>query len=389
MMLKTAFKNILGAGKRTWLNVTVLSFTFVLMVGYNGVLDGWKEEARRDTMEWETGAGQLWHPQYDRYDIFTLPDAHGPIPSSLQPYIDNKNLTPILVTQGVLYPQGRMLNVLIRGIDPNQSILSLPSSLLHLNHVEPVAIIGSRTAESTKLNVGNRVMVRWRDKNGAFDAREVLIIHIFQTKVPAIDAGQLWINLEQLQQMTGMPHEATYFVASRHFPYSSDIDGWRYKDMKFLMADLDLLIKGGRIESIIIFCILMAIALLAVFDTQTLSIFRRQKEIGTYVALGMTPRRVMLLFTLEGTCFSILAIIASLFWGTPVLAWFAQIGYKMPDMVNDMGMVIGNVLYPLFKASSILVSAGVVVGLSAVISYLPARKIAKQNVVEALKGKIA
>ena len=46
--------------------------------------------------------------------------------------------------------------------------------------------------------------------------------------------------------------------------------------------------------------------MLAIFDTQVLSIFRRQKEIGTYVALGMTRKQVVALFTVEGAMHSVL-----------------------------------------------------------------------------------
>ncbi|MCL1973438.1 MAG: FtsX-like permease family protein [Bacteroidetes bacterium] len=388
LLLKTAFKNILGAGKRTWLNVTVLSFTFVLMVAYNGTIDGWKLDARRETRLWETGAGQFWHPDYDRFDVFTLQDAHGLVPPTLQNCIQNGSLTPILVTQGVIYPQGRMQNVLIKGIDPEQDIVQIPTWELRQNTDEITAITGSRTAQSARLQRGDRVMLRWRDKNGAFDAKEILIAHVFETKVPTVDIGQIWMDLTQLRQMTNMPLETTYLIASDRCPIYSDTDGWIHKDLKFLMADLDSMIRGNRVETIIIFSILLAIALLAVFDTQTLSIFRRQREIGTYVALGMTPRRVTHLFTLEGTCFSLLSILVSLVWGTPAMALYAQIGYKMPKMVDDMGVVMGRVLYPVFQPSSIFTSIVIVVGLSALISYLPTRKIAKQNVVEALKGKI-
>jgi len=371
-----------------WLNVTVLSLTFVLMIAYNGVINGWIYEARRDTRSWETGSGQFWHPDYDWLDVFSLQDAHGPVPQVLQNHIIDGSLTPVLVIQGVIYPQGRMQNILIKGIDPKQHVVDIPSRELQNGNEEIVAIIGNRTSQSTRLQQGDRVMLRWRDKNGAFDAREIVIASVFGTKVPTVDAGQLWMDLTQLQQMTNMPGEATYLIASDECPLRSDNAGWVYKDLPFLMTDLEQMILINRVERTIIFSFLLAIALLAIFDTQTLAIFRRQREIGTYVALGMTPRRVTCLFTLEGVCFSLLAILVSVIWGTPALTWFAHIGWKMPDSVDNMGIVIGNILYPIFEPSSIFTSIIIVTGLSAVISYLPARKIAKQNVVDALKGKI-
>jgi ABC-type lipoprotein release transport system permease subunit len=375
IILRTAFKNIIGAGKRTWLNVTVLSFTFVVMIVYNGVIDGWRQEAYRDTGNWETGAGQIWHPQYDRFDVFTLQDAHAPVPQELRAYVTNSTLTPVLVTQGVIYPQGQMLNVLLKGIDPDQQILAIPSR--QLSQTDDIyALIGSRMAKSANLKQGDRVMIRWRDRNGIFDAREILIAGVFSTTVPSVDAGQIWINLHTLQEMTGMPDEATYLVRSKDCPVTIGAGGWLYKDLDFLMTDIKAMIASNRMESAVIFSILLAIALLAVFDTQTLSIFRRRKEIGTYIALGMTPGQVIRLFTLEGTSFSILAILAGCVWGTPLLLWLAGTGFKLPQV--EMDVVMGDTIYPAYELSSILTAAVLIVCLSAIISYIPSRKIAKQ-----------
>jgi ABC-type antimicrobial peptide transport system permease subunit len=196
----------------------------------------------------------------------------------------------------------------------------------------------------------------------------------------------LWLDLQTLRQMTGMTNEATYFIESPACPVQEDVDGWLYRDLKFLMTDIDQLVASNRIESIVIFTFLLAIALLAVFDTQTLSIFRRRREIGTYIALGMTPRRVIALFTLEGTCFSLLAVLIAFVWGTPLLVWIARTGMPMPDIYTSM--VMGDTLYPVYEIASIVTSMVLVIFLSAIISYLPARKIAKQNVVNALKGKL-
>jgi ABC-type lipoprotein release transport system permease subunit len=389
MLTKTAFKNIIGAGKRTWLNVFVLSFTMVIMVGFNGLIDGWVEEARTETMKWEVGEGQFHHPAYDRYDIFTLQDAHGKAPDELTTAVRDGAVVPVLIAQASIYPQGRMMNVMLKGIDAEQKILALPGRFLQQDGANEIpVIIGERMATSADLSEGDRVMLRWRDKNGVFDAREVIVAHVFSTKTPAVDVGQMWIGLDALRQMTGMKDEATYFVKSAAFPLNTAVGEWPFRDLKFLLADVDEMEKGAMVESNIVFILLLSLALLAVFDTQTLSIFRRQKEIGTYVALGMTPRQVIALFTLEGTCYSILAILAGIVWGAPLLFLFAKYGFAIPGGLQNMGIPAGEAMYPAYHFSTIAISLIVIVVLSALISYLPARKIARQNIVYALKGKI-
>lgn len=388
LLLRTAFKNILGGGKKTWLNVAALSFVFVIMLAYNGLLDGMTEESRRDTIEWETGWSQLWHPQYDKFDIFTLQDAHGAVPTEVTALTAEGLAEPVLVVQGSIYPQGRMQNVLVKGIDRKQQIVKIPTEKLTAPTDEIPVIIGARMARAANLTEGDRVTLRWRDRNGVFDAREVYVAYIFPTKVGAVDSGQLWMDIDDLYRMTGMEGEATYITMTEDSPVTADTDGWIYKDNDFLLTDVRLMEEATRIESVIIFIILLSIALLAVYDTQTLSIFRRQKEIGTYVALGMTPRRVTKLFTLEGTAYSIFAVLLAAVWGTPLLWLFARYGMSMPDAYGNLGMAIGDAIYPIYNVATIVWTAALVILLSALISFIPARKIARRNIVYALKGKI-
>lgn len=387
LLLKTAFKNILGGGMRTWLNVAVLSFTFVIIVWFNGITDGWVQDSRQETIAWETGDGQFWMPEYDRYDVFTLPDAHAPIPNEYREGMTKGDLTPVLVVQGTVYPGGgRVMNIQLKGIPAGQTAVKLPTQGL-ADREEISALVGKRMARSAGLQEGDYVMVRWRDRWGAFDARQIRIAGVFDSKVPAVDNGQLWLDIEDLQQMTGMDGEATYLILSVGTKVPAD-SGWVFKSLAYLTADLDEMLAANRVEMVILFIILLSVALLAVFDTQTLSIFRRQKEIGTYVALGMTQKRVATLFTLEGTAYSLLAILVGAIWGIPVLLWQAKVGLPMPDMIEETGLALGNVIYPIYTSTAILWTILVIVLSSALISYWPARKITKQNIILSLKGKI-
>ena len=51
------------------------------------------------------------------------------------------------------------------------------------------------------------------------------------------------------------------------------------------------------------FAILLSLAAMGIFNAQVLSIFRRGREIGTLMALGMRRSRVVGLFTRESTLF--------------------------------------------------------------------------------------
>jgi ABC-type antimicrobial peptide transport system permease subunit len=132
----------------------------------------------------------------------------------------------------------------------------------------------------------------------------------------------------------------------------------------------------------------MMLALLAVFDTQILSIFRRQKEIGTFIAMGMTRGQVVRMFTIEGTMHAILAALVGAIYGIPLLTWAAVQGWAMPQGTDDFGLPIADKIYPVYSIGLIILTVALVLLTTAIVSYLPSRKIAKMNPTLAIKGKI-
>lgn len=383
--IQLALKNILGAGWRSLLNIAVLSLAFVIILWHNGTIDGWNQQARKDTQEWEIGGGQLWHSAYDPLDPLSIQDAHAPLSADMTRLAGQGQLSPILAVQASAFPQGRMQGVLLKGIDPEQKVLKIPTEILQKN--PDGALIGKRMAQALKLKTGDALLVRWRDSQGAFDALELNIAGIFDCNVPTIDAGQIWLPIERLQTMMNLPGEATLMVAAPGFR-PAEASPWVFQSEDVLLADLNTIIQSKKGSGAVLYGLLMIIALLAIFDTQVLSIFRRQREIGTYIALGMTRRQVIGIFTVEGSVYSILAIVLGALYGGPFLWYLAKYGWAMPTGGQDMGISISDRIYPVYGTGLVLGTIILVVIAATVVSFLPARKIARLNPTDAIKGKI-
>lgn len=381
-----ALRNLVGGGLKTWLAAGALSFAFVVIVFYNGLLDGWNRQATRDTKAWEIGGGQLWHPRYDRYDPFSLDEAHGLLDDKLKPLINDGLLAPILIVPATAYPQGRMINIQLKGIEPGQKILALPTKVLSDTSAGIPALIGKRMARTARLKVGETVLVRWRDSQGAYDARELTVAQIFQADVPTIDDGQVWLPLSSLWEMTGLHNQATILVGGDPFP-RGDFSPWVVQEKNFLLSELFEIMRSKKAGSFIVSFLLLAIALLAIFDTQVLSIFRRRREIGTLMALGMKRSQVVALFTLEGGLQSLLALALAAVYGLPFLYLMSRVGIPMPGSADDVGVAIANRIIPYYGAGMLLISWLLVAATTTAVSYWPARQIAKMEPSEALRGR--
>ncbi len=380
---RLAFRNIARSGPKAWINASVLALALVTIVFYYGLLEGWNRQARADTQAWEVGQGQLWHRNYDRYDPLSWELSHGPLDSIIS--VPRDSLVPILLVPGSLYARGRMLNIVIKGIEPNQQILALPTRFLTDTSEYIPALVGQRMAATAGLGADSLFLLRWRDRYGAFDAAWAKVAAVFHTNVPTVDQGQVWIPLSTLQSMAGLEGQATIVVLGvrqhgHHGP-------WLYRDLKFLFADLDRVMVQKKAGSFLLYGMLLMIALLAVFDTQVFSVFRRQREIGTSIALGMTRTQVMLLFTLEGLIYSLMGLGLAVILGGPILLYFHLAGIPMPSSADQAGLAIASRIVPYYAPFTVILTAALVILATGLASFLPLARIGRTKPGEWLKGK--
>ena len=190
-LLRLAFRNVIAAGMRTWLNTFVLTLTLISIILLQGLYDGMYQQMAQSRIKDELGNGQFWHQNYDPFDPLSLENSHAALPPPLKPLVENQDAAPILIVSAAIYPKGRVRSVLLKGITKNQNILKLPTSRMNSQAdtgTIPV-MVGRRMAKQTGLHLGEMVTARWRTQQGAFDALEPEVVHIFDSDVPAVDQG--------------------------------------------------------------------------------------------------------------------------------------------------------------------------------------------------------
>ena len=389
MLFNLAIKNLIGAGMRTWLNVFVTAVSFFMIIFISGMYDGMRSHAKQVTIDTEVAGGAYWHPKYDPLDPFSYEDSHGIPPEEIRDLIKNEKAFSILVSQASIYPSGRMMPVMMKGIEPEQSIINLPtrSLLKETDGLIPV-LMGNSMANYTKLKVGDSFAIRWLDANRTYDADEGLIVYIMETENFKVDMGTIWIPLERAQTMLDMKNEATYITFAKNISTVQEKGNWIYRDVDYLMRDMEAMIAADEPNARIMYAILLALAGMGIFNSQILSIFRRRKEIGTLMAIGMTRSRVVRLFTLEGGMNAFFALIMTLVLGGPVFIYFSMYGIPLPIDYTEMGLIMAKRLIPvytmgLFVSTTLFISFVVLV-----LSYLPSRRIAKMKPTDALRGKV-
>ena len=389
MLFKIALKNLLGARLRTFLNVLVTAFSFFLILFMSAMYDGMLQHAKQVTMDTEIAGGAYWHPEYDPLDPLTFEDAHSVPPAAVQALVGEKKAFPVLVSQASIYPGGRIMPAIMKGIPPGQNIVNMPTDALsgHEEIALPV-LIGKGMASDTKLEVGDVFTIRWLDADRTYDANEGTVVHIMDTENFKLDMGHIWIPLNKVQAMLAMEGEATYVTYEKGVSPVQNKGDWIPRDINYLVQDMEAIIEADKPGAQVMYMVLLALAAMGIFNAQVLSIFRRGREIGTLMAIGMTRSRVVGLFTLEGGLNAVLSAVVTLIVFGPILWYFGVYGIPLPIDYSEMGMIVAKRLIPVYTIGLVVSTTILVSIIVLIVSYIPSRRIARMKPTDALRGKV-
>jgi ABC-type lipoprotein release transport system permease subunit len=381
-----AKKNFSRQGLRASLNVLVTALSIIALIFMLSLLNGFQAQATRNVINTDIGGGHYRAPGFDILSPSKWEDYTVKVPDTLL-RLHNKDKAEVLVVQGQLYPNRRLYPVQIRGISMEQSLLQLPLDNLktfsaNFDDLIPV-VVGAKMAKKAHLHKGDTLTLKWRDRSGAVDAKDIIIIDVGDILNPRVDEGVVWLRLDHLRLMTDRKNEVSW-VAVKH--YIGLISEFEFQPVEFLMSDLLALWRQDRMNSKILWAILMTLVCISVFNTQMLNIFKRQKEIGTLMALGMDSQRIVRIFTLEGCLAAIWAVVVALLLGLPFFIWFQGVGFDVSHL-SESTLPIRETIYPDYQLMEIIYSLIIVFILIVASSWFPVKKITRLDPTMALRGR--
>ncbi|MDL1983998.1 MAG: FtsX-like permease family protein [Deltaproteobacteria bacterium] len=129
-----------------------------------------------------------------------------------------------------------------------------------------------------------------------------------------------------------------------------------------------------------IFFIVFIIVIMSVVNTMGMAVLERTREIGTLRALGLKRRGVSLLFAVEGAMLGFLGTVFGIVLNVIVWAVIRAVGptYIPPGYSSPVPLIVNLVPQSMFFLMLFLIL------LSLMAAILPARRAARQNVVDAL-----
>lgn len=283
-----------------------------------------------------------------------------------------------------LFTKNEQLLTRVMGYNLNTDFTVFPREKWTIKGEEPSGTrdigVGSILAKKLSIQIGDALVLESRTKDGAINAIEYRCSGIIQTHVMGMDALMLWLpmqNVEELLQtkkhysqisiqLQGSRAQAKNFLQEQSFQHwigSTAEDGVQNQ-----LALGQFRRKAINFISILLLCI----AGLGLNNTMMMLCFTRKKEVGVLLALGLSPRKIMILFLLEGTMLGLFSGIIAAIIGGGLSYYFSLYGIDLSQISAQIkDAAFPPIIYTQFSIHSLIFVCSVSVLLAFIASLLP------------------
>ncbi|MFN0248789.1 MAG: ABC transporter permease [Kofleriaceae bacterium] len=275
--------------------------------------------------------------------------------------------------------------VVVRGVDPERfrAIIDVDSRLVAGRfEVEGADVaIGSKLAAELGIAVGDKIRIR------SSESVEIVatVRGIFQLGNEGVDGTWVLTSLRQAQSLYGLPAGVTtielkvadVFAAERIASEISERTGLRADSWMTINADLlSGLTAQSSSKTLIQFFVIVAVAL-GIASVLIVSVVQKSREIGILRAVGTPPRRILLVFLIQG---GVLGVVGSIV-GSGLGAAFAKLFESLATDPSGAPRFVVQLDVGLFVTSSLLAT-----GVGVLSAVIPARRAARLDPATAIRN---
>ncbi|EMB49802.1 lipoprotein release ABC transporter permease [Vibrio mimicus] len=260
---------------------------------------------------------------------------------------------------------------------------------------QPQVMLGVDLARNLNVAVGDWVTLLATTADGALNALDFQVRGLYSTGVPELDKRQLYLHLTSAQELLNSSKVSTLSVYLFTTEHAASVQGWVEEQLSKLHLPQDLQVTPWqqlavfytRVKDLydrlfgVMGTVMAMVVFVALFNTLTMSVSERTREIGTLSALGAFPNDILAGFVREAT---LLALCGTLFGTLLNLLTIAVVRVADIQMPPPPGRTEGYPLDLYFSFTLVGLCAVGTVVICVLAAWFSARKGVNKPITEAL-----
>jgi putative ABC transport system permease protein len=412
-LAKIAFRNIMRNRRRSILSGSAIMVATMSIVLLFGMMEGMLDDMARNEKRYQSGAVNIRNAEFVKYERLNpshlvIKDAEDKV-KTLESYPWVTSLSKRINFAGRIYHDDREYNVMGKGVDftREKDFQQIEEALVRGRFPEPgkrEAVIGIKLAEKIGLDLTDstpdKITILTMKSNRTSKHFTVEVVGLVAFPVSALNSTTLMIPLDTAQDLLLMDNALSEILlmvdekavsvneAARilrddlgsKFPDLA-IQSWIETNLIFSM--LNLAANVYNVFAAFFFVLGSSV----IINTTIMVILERMKEIGTLGAMGMKGKELTRLFFLEAFFISVMGAFTGVVIGIVLILTVGKAGIPLGTMVEGLeGFSMSNYLYLALSIKSTVVVFFYSVAVSSLATFIPSRRAAKIEPVEALRA---
>lgn len=401
-LFRLAWRNLWRHKQRTILLLVVVAYATFFTITYWSFMDGYADSVIESYARYIVAPVRIatdeWYGDPD-------PENHLPdlaFTQVLATLPEVRAVAPRIHFPGLLQSAYTSQGVEIRGVDPvaEPRVSRLPSKIGEGRWLAAPGevVLGKEIARRIDARVGEQVVVSAASLAGQ-QAMGLKVVGIAATGVVAVDETAVVVTLEDAKRLTGVPTATTVAldvprgreaavvgrVESALPPGLTALGVWD------LIGPIKTDVEANKAFAHLLASIVYVFAAMAVTTTIFVSVMERTRELGVIAALGLAPKRLGYLVTLEALFTCVLGWLGGLVIGYGsawALSRYNILGPLFAKMSAGMPAAgLSEEVYGAVRAAYVLFSGMVVAVAVALSALLPGRRAARLHPAEAMRSE--
>ncbi|MCK4524408.1 ABC transporter permease [candidate division WOR-3 bacterium] len=398
-ILKLAFKNILRNHRRTALTTLSIAIAAIVLIFGQAFMDGIYKPMYRTMLDMQTGHIRITPLEYlekERLLPVNRSIDNAIIEEQIKGINGIMNIRPRIRFGALLAKNEEEIDgMLVIGIRPEsekENVFLRDTDLL-----KGEILVSTIFAKKYNIDINDTIVLITQTKYGYLNGTRLVVREFYKTGISCIANTTVFMHIDDTRFLLSLPQshvtEIMIIAKSDSKAYSvfneidkilkdnNDIDIIYYESEGSLVH----MMRIGIYFMYIFYAIIFALASIAIINTMIMALYERTKEIGMMKSLGLTNKKVFMMFLIETIIITLIGALIGVFIGSGITYYFEVNGIDISSAMNGIEFPMETVWYTDLSIGAILwaVLFSFISGISS--SLFLIKRIWKVNPIEVLR----
>ncbi|MFO7848749.1 MAG: FtsX-like permease family protein [Spirochaetia bacterium] len=405
---KIARRNIRRNTRRSILSmsaVAVAAMTFVFMFS---MIEGMKQDVAYNLQTFVTGEVRIRHGEFEKYKhlnpLHLGVDNYTELTRRLDSMEEVRTISPRIKFPTAIYKEGNTYRARGQGVDfkreaEYQELEKYVVEGRIPQNGKNEALLSTGLAKEMNLDTGDSFTLLTQTRGRGMNAITFEITGLSHYEFDGLNNSFFQAPLDRVQYFLRMDNSVSEILIKLNEGYSaeefaagldSSLADWGRPQLESRMwKNISQTYSFIVMADAIYFIIALMFFLLGstvIINTMMMTIFERRKEIGTINAMGMTGPEIVRLFFLEAFYIAVIGSFVGVLLGIGITYPTSIYGIDFGAAMEGVDMEISRSLKPVLNLKSTLFVFLYSTFIASIASFVPSRKSAKIEPVEALRA---